>query len=189
MAKVTNEANPALTGSNNKRVRELVESISDLVPEVREMEARETELKQRLRTRLKPFYWAFNRGEALFSAHTFDVPGQNGTLVQVNFVDKYFVNKDRYDALRANIQGLDRWLVASYDIKINPQNLRGQRKAEFLTELRDLCRRYGVNPSVQDYFGFTPVFHEERWELGDDVNQEVDAIVPMEVQITPVYEE
>jgi hypothetical protein len=108
--------------------------------------------------------------------------------VQVNFVDKYFLNPERLEALRAEIQGIDQWLVTSYDIKINPQNLKGQRKAEFLTELRDLCRRFGVNPTVQDNINLRPDFHNERWEFGDEVNQTIDEILPMEVQITPVYE-
>lgn len=183
MATKTKEANKAFP-LTNPAIRQKVDEIGVLVDTTKRAKAAEEKEKGELKSWLKPIFFDANlrKHDVTF---IYDLAGRK-KIAQVDFINKYRVDQERYEALQESLSNinLEKFFIKTYDIKINPNTLTGVDKVEFLTKLKTLCDNYAVEVSIDDKYMATPTFHKDRHQINIQTNEQIDSIVPMEIQIT-----
>ena len=162
----------------------MVDQLADTVDAIKDLQEVEVEQKTELKTWAKDQYFKTNVGTPN-PIHIFDVHGDLA-VAQLNFVNKYFINPDRLKKLKKLLgeKVVGDYIGEAYTIKINPEGLTPYREKNFLTEVDELCRRYGVKVTVTDDLIVKPNFHDGRHALPPNLNKKIDDILPLEVQTT-----
>ena len=193
MAFITNEENPdlfdSLTKDTKAKVNKVADVLADQIAERQEIEDEELKSKTAIRPVAKQAY--FEANEDNYGAqinHTFDF----GTDLQVNFVNNYVIRDEDHVAEILELLGanhpLTEHLEQSVEVVTNVTELYDQnpkRYKAYADELSALNKRYGLQSYVEEEFGVDAEFHNARHELltAED-NQELDKILPVQVQFT-----
>lgn len=187
MATNTIEANTEFPQVTNE-MRNQVDSIYDILEDLKDLKAQDTALKTKLKKLLKPRYFKFNASRQVRNddpIHIFDIEG-NYSQAQLDFVNKYHVDEERFNELKEILgDDIDLFFHKTYDIKLNVDELTPQDRLKFLQTLDETCATYDITPIVEDRFAARDTFHNDRNQhITTADNLRIDAIVPMEIQVT-----
>ena len=192
MATKTIEQNPRLLTwlktNETRELNKLVDDIVDAVATTKAAEAQEKEVKGLLRGMVLDEYWNTNFGEGQ-PIHTFDVANRK-TVLQLNFLDKYFVTPEKANEFFEAFSGDDKLtglleLHTKLTVDLSPLNKDTVKLLAFLREAQALYRKYGLDGKVDDGYQFVEGFHNKRHgTLTPGINKRINEIVPVQVQVT-----
>jgi hypothetical protein len=184
MAQKTLRKNPEFKKVPNAIIH-AVNDTAEVVEAIKELQASEKELKAEIKAWAKKEFFKDNAAR-LKPSFIYDIRTRE-VDAQLDFVNKYHLNPERHTKLQ-KLLGVTtgRYFGTGYDVKISiaPDDLDATDEADFLTQLQDLCEEFGVNVTVEDTLKVKESFHEDRLDLPPNLNEKIDAVLPMEVQIT-----
>lgn len=184
MATKTEIANPSLLKAS-AQLSQRIDAIGVGVAAIKRLEAEVETLKNEVKAQALAAYFAENLNSAQ-PDHTFDINGRT-YVAQVNFENNYFLNKERFDQLKAIMTDrhpLFPLLQERPVVNVDVHDLDEEDRVEFYKEIKDICDTYGVAGFVDEKYVVAPEFHDQRHDLIPKVNLAINAIMPIKVAIT-----
>ena len=192
MSKITNEPNPEIIEGIGRKQAKYIENTADelaaVITQRRLLETEEAELKERLKSALKPAYFKLNEDATDTDNvnHTYDLE-----QLQVNFVNKYHLRDQTHVQELAKLLGsahpLLKHLYTSAKITIDVTELDPQIANELAAELTKVAVNYNIRPQVVRSQEIGEGFHSERHVvLTAQDNLILDEVLPLQVQINTI---